>query len=346
MADICNEEVKVSFLVPVYNVGEFIEPCMRSLLEQTLQEIEIVIVDDGSTDDTIEKVEHLLEEYPSRRDQVRIIRHEQNKGIAVGRKDLLDAAKGEYVYYIDGDDYVELRMAELMYGKAKEQNADIVFCNYFYHTKDGYVVSNLAPNGEGEHGENLREDTLNRRITHYLTSRLMSRALFVENEIAWPVESIAEDLVIVTQATFFAHILAIVNEPQYHYRFNQNSYSRAAGEEKCVVRFYGNLANYEVLNGFMKRNNLTERYERGVFVSKASIRNCLLPLLGKRKYRRLFLNTFPEVNRAFLFGIKNHKPSWKERMWIICIWLGLYPKYKTFIFKHFLPGEGWYGKSI
>jgi len=346
MDDNRSKQPQVSVLVPMYNIGPFVERCARSLCEQTLQELEMVFLDDGSTDDTVAILERTLADYPARREQAKIIRLTHNRGIAAGRKDLLEAATGEYLHFVDGDDYEEPDTEELMYAKARECNADIVLCNYFYYQKEGYVVSNLAPTGEGDHGAQLREDTLNRKITHYLCSRLIRRGLFEENDIAWPVESIAEDLVIVTQVTYYARVLAYVARPLYHYCFNPNSYSRAFSEEKCVGRFNGNLANYEVLANFMRQHHLEERYERGIFINKVATRNCLLPLLGQRKYRKLFLGTFPEVNRVFLTGNTNHKPTYKERMWMACIWLGLYPKYKKFIFKHFLPGEGWYGKAI
>ena len=106
--------VKVTFIVAVYNDAKYIEQCARSLFEQTLEEIEVVFVNDCSPDDSEEIIRQTLEEYPHRKGQVKILTHEKNEQIIPIRKDGLSASSGKYVHFINGDDYVEPRTAELM----------------------------------------------------------------------------------------------------------------------------------------------------------------------------------------------------------------------------------------
>ena len=99
--------MKVSFVVAVYNVGEYVEECVRSLCEQTLEEIEIVIVDDGSTDGSMEKAERVLGLFAERKERAKMVRHEENKGLPQTRWDGIKASSGEYIIVVDGDDYVD-----------------------------------------------------------------------------------------------------------------------------------------------------------------------------------------------------------------------------------------------
>ena len=106
--------MKVTISVAIYNVAPYIEECVRSLYEQTLEDIEILLVDDCSPDDSIEIAMRVLEEYPERKGRVRAIRHPQNQGTSDTKRDGILEAQGEYVIVIDGDDYVDRRMAEVM----------------------------------------------------------------------------------------------------------------------------------------------------------------------------------------------------------------------------------------
>jgi glycosyltransferase involved in cell wall biosynthesis len=95
----------VSVIVPVYQVSDYVERCIRSVMAQTYTDIECIIVDDATRDDSIDKCEALIKEYDGPI-QFRIIHHEQNRGLSVARNTGFDAANGEYVYFLDSDDYI------------------------------------------------------------------------------------------------------------------------------------------------------------------------------------------------------------------------------------------------
>ena len=121
-----NNKILVSVIVPVYNVKEYLEQCLDTIINQTLKDIEIILVNDGSTDGSDE----ICNKYVALDSRVVLI-NQQNAGLAAARQAGLNVARGEYVGFVDSDDWLELSMYEEMYEKAKEHGADIVFCNVY-----------------------------------------------------------------------------------------------------------------------------------------------------------------------------------------------------------------------
>lgn len=121
---------KVSVIIAVYNAEKYIEKCVRSLFGQTFDSLEYIFVDDCSPDNSIDVMLRVLDEFPERKSQVKVIRHEVNQGVSQSRQDGMDAATGEYTIHCDPDDWVELNMYETLYNKAKEENADLVLCDF------------------------------------------------------------------------------------------------------------------------------------------------------------------------------------------------------------------------
>ncbi len=114
---------KVSIIVPVYNVEKYAEQCFDSLLAQTLQDIEIILVDDGSTDSSGE----ICDKYAQKDDRVKVI-HQDNKGLGLSRNSGMAIARGDYIGFVDSDDYVSEDMYRILYENAQKYNADISYC--------------------------------------------------------------------------------------------------------------------------------------------------------------------------------------------------------------------------
>lgn len=114
--------MKVSIIIPVYNVEKYIEECILSAINQTLEEIEIIAIDDKSTDSSLD----ILNKYKEKYDFVKVILNEKNMGVATTRNVGIRNAKGEYIYFLDSDDYIDLEAMKICYNKAKENDLDIV----------------------------------------------------------------------------------------------------------------------------------------------------------------------------------------------------------------------------
>ena len=120
--------IKVSVIVPVYNVEDYIEKCLNSLVNQTLEDIEIIIVNDGSKDNSENIIKSFLSRYPQK---IKYLKKE-NGGLSDARNYGIPYATGEYIAFLDSDDYVELDTYENMYNLAKKENSDMVECNFIW----------------------------------------------------------------------------------------------------------------------------------------------------------------------------------------------------------------------
>ena len=333
---------KVSFVVAVYGVAAYIERCVRSLYGQTLEDIEIVLVDDCSPDDSIDIALRALEKYPERKQQVKIVRHKENTGIHIVRRDGARAATGEYVINIDGDDYAEDRMAEAMYAKAKETDADIVLCGFWWEQLGGESFVMPVPTDALVDTQSIKDATLDRRGWPNVWCRMARRSLFEDKRMIWPVASHPDDLVITTAVTFIARSIAAVEEPLYHYRYNSSSLTNNNDLESALRKHDGFMRNNMLIEGLYRQNGVEEKYRRGIDTNRMYAKNELLKIPKWAKSRRLWLQTYPEFNRIMLFGNEHYKSTYREKVWFVVIYLGLFNVLQRVLFsKYFRPAFIW-----
>lgn len=132
--------VQVSILVPVYKCENFVYKCADSLFSQTFEDVEFIFYDDCSPDRSVQVIESCLKKYPNRRDQVRIISGKYNVGVAAARNLLLAEANGEYIWYIDSDDWIEPDSITLLYHTAITSNADAISFGFYCESISRYTV--------------------------------------------------------------------------------------------------------------------------------------------------------------------------------------------------------------
>lgn len=137
------KQPKVSVYIPVYGVEKYIEKCAQTLFEQTLDDLEYVFVDDCTPDNSFQILEQVLEKYPNRKSQVKIVHHKMNQGVCIARKTGIQHCTGEYITCCEPDDWVETTMYEELYNKVKETGADMVACDHYRESESGtqYAVS-------------------------------------------------------------------------------------------------------------------------------------------------------------------------------------------------------------
>lgn len=133
-------EIKVSVIVPVWNVEKYINQCLESLVNQTLKEIEIIVVNDGSPDNSQKIIDKYVKKYPNKVKSF----VKENGGQGSARNMGLDIAKGEYISFIDSDDWIDLDFLEKMYNLAKKNNSDIVICDMVDHYIDNTIYHNCT----------------------------------------------------------------------------------------------------------------------------------------------------------------------------------------------------------
>ena len=227
------EKNKVSVIIPVFKVSNFIERCACSLLEQTLKDVEYIFVDDASPDDSIDIVKACIERYPERKEQVRILVHEQNQGLPAARNTGLAEATGEYVFHCDSDDFVEREMLEEMYNAAKTQDADVVYCDFYlsFEKNERYMSNPVYESAE----DMFRRGLLGGAMKYNVWNKLVRRSLYTDNSITFPAgHGMGEDMTMIRLAAC-AKSVAYVPKAYYHYvKLNSNAYSATMSERHKI----------------------------------------------------------------------------------------------------------------
>lgn len=222
--------IKVSVIVPVYKVESFIGRCMRSLMEQTLQDVEFIVVDDCSPDNSISIAKQVAGDYPDR--LVTFIVHEVNMGLPAARNTGLAVAKGEYVFHCDSDDFVETDMLEDLYEKAKSENADIVWCDWFlsFEKNERYMKQ---PHYDSTMG--ALKGMLSGVMKYNVWNKLVRRELYTFNAISFPAGyGMGEDM---TMIKLFACAKTVAYLPKafYHYvKLNALAFSNTYSDKHLV----------------------------------------------------------------------------------------------------------------
>jgi glycosyltransferase involved in cell wall biosynthesis len=211
--------MKVSVILAVYNAENSVGRMIDSLLSQTFKDFEIIIINDGSTDSS----GNICDEYALKDNRIRVI-HKKNEGVSMARQIGLDSAIGEYIIHADADDYVEPTMLEDLYTKAIDENADVVFCDYFVDTSNGVSVRKQIPPKEPDKA--LR--ALFQQLHGSCCNKLAKRACYSNFGVRFPEGlNYCEDLL--TWIQLFQHPeikISYVPKAYYHYADNQSSVTR------------------------------------------------------------------------------------------------------------------------
>jgi glycosyltransferase involved in cell wall biosynthesis len=209
---------KVSLIIPVYNIAPpLLRGCLDSAVKQTFLpcDYEIVIVNDASTDGSLD----IIREYEKKYSNIKVVNKPQNEGLGMARNSGLEVATGEYVFFLDGDDFISVMTLDRLYTEAKLNDADIVPCSHLkVSLEEGYKILSRRKDLV-----NIPHDKLARMKSivlhkHYSVAwgNLIRRKLFIENHIAYP-KGYHEDLIVCLKLFTYAKSIFIVDEPFYNY---------------------------------------------------------------------------------------------------------------------------------
>ena len=287
------QKIKVSILVPFYNVENYVGRCVESLFTQTYKNIEYVFVNDCSPDKSMDVINEYISKYGVS-DQCKIIVHEENKGISVSRNDCLDNMTGDYFLFIDSDDYIDRDMVELLVEAALKEDADISGCGYIEEYADHSIE--YPQKYTNDHDEMMRAITL--LTIKGVMWKLLVRSTIVtdhRDEVRFiPDRNMVDDYYFCCQLFYYAHRFAGVDRCMYHWiQYNPNNYthttvfaveSQAAAIRK-VEEFYTEKGVIDVV-----KDELLKRK----FISK-------LPLLLDKKCIdvKRWRSLFPESNNVW-----------------------------------------------
>ena len=208
----------VSILIPAYNVEKYLPQCLDSILNQTYRDLQIVVIDDGSRDGTW----ILMQEYATKDNRLEIY-HQENQGVAVTRNHLLDRIKGDYLLFVDADDWIEPEMVDYLVNQAEQNATDIVVCSSVSHNSDNSNKSGI-PFKVWEQKEAVKAFLVHKDLNGSLWNKLIRRDSV--GEISFnPAISFGEDALFIWHVLQRVKCVTITNRELYHYRMNNESLS-------------------------------------------------------------------------------------------------------------------------
>lgn len=211
-------DVKVSVIIPVYNVEKYLRQCVDSILNQTLQDFEIILINDGSTDESL----NILNEYSEKDDRIIVI-DKENEGQSIARNIALPKSKGECVIYIDSDDYIEKNCLELLYLKIKETQSDVVV----YAHKEVYDDTIIGADAKVKidvdenkiyTGLEVADMVLNCKFLGTPWNKMFTREILDKSNMYFEPFRYVQDWFPTFKAIFMSDKVAFVNTPLYNYR--------------------------------------------------------------------------------------------------------------------------------
>lgn len=325
------EGMKFSVIVPVYNVESYIEKCLDSLVNQTLKEIEIICINDGSTDRSLE----ILEKFAQKDSRIKVISQE-NQGQGVARNNGIKVSRGEYIAFVDPDDWIENNALELAYNMAKENNAEVVHFNYaeyndyskkikkrsFEKITKKYYGYNIKKNPE--YNWHMFKKGCLSNLTHMVWNKVYSREFILKNDIKFPPNKHGEDIVFTQQMLLSASKIYYLDEYLYYYRCRANSAVNSLSDENfCVFDNIKFLREYLLKQGLYfelekefndyKVGALNLYYNYVELSSRELYKEMSRAITTEKEYKKFIKRT--KSNDSFfekIFSIKNKKENGRK----------------------------------
>lgn len=317
---------KISIIIPVYRVEDYISRCCRSLFGMRLEDVEFLFVNDATPDGSMAVVESILNEYSHRKAHVKLLAHTKNMGVACARNTGLKAATGEYIAFVDADDWIEENMFEKMYQIAERENIDIVGCDWYmeFEKSRRYMRQPVYTDVSG-----CLQSMLSGEMRWFLWAFIVRRNIFVENRIRFiDGANIGEDMAVLIQCFGLARTYQHISEALYHY-VKSNTASMTALDAKSQIEIVG--TNVHAVVNFIQ-NMYPGQLDRELDFLKLNVKFPLLISADVSCYE-MWNICFPEANNSIW---KNKRQSFRNKFlqWAAmhhCYWVLKF--YYRYVFK-------------
>lgn len=287
-----NNLPSISVLVAVYNARDYIEKCILSIINQTFRDFELILTDDRGNDDSFDLACNIIES-SWLSGNTRYIINDINKGIAMSRQAALENAVGEYVIYLDCDDYFEPDLLEEMHKSVVRNNSDLVICGYIKELPGGKsIVVNETPQEVSDESvfdrKSFVENMLTSRVGCSLWNKMFKRTLMKENDIAFD-SSMRDDFSVSPKIVWNARSVSFVSKPLVHFvQYNMNSGTYSFSHLKMVAATLPHLDEY-----FLKRG---ADFSQSILRYKAITKRKLLLFRQKELSLSELCAIFPELS--------------------------------------------------
>lgn len=311
-----NNEIKISVIIPVYNTSQYLEKCLNSVINQSLKEIEIICVNDGSTDNSLE----ILKKYEEKDNRIKII-NKKNGGLTSARNKAINITSGEYCLNVDSDDWIKENYLEKIYLKAKEQNLDMLITDIIYCYKKcggGYTYSIekdlLINDNKILSGKEYIKNFFEKNFLGYTWNKLIRTELYKKYNLEYNEKIfLFEDVELILRLSYFCKRIGKLNEAFYCYRQGENNGVRKIKLKNLLdlitcfdslIEFYKNKEEWiskeliQIKKLFYTSEMLSEKYK--FMPEYEKILNYYFNYL---KNERFITNNFTSNNKR-LFGKK------------------------------------------
>ncbi|MCD7836913.1 MAG: glycosyltransferase [Lachnospiraceae bacterium] len=289
---------KITIVIAIYNIEKKLDTCIKSIVTQSYRNLEIILIDDGSTD----KCSDICEKWRGRDNRVKVV-HKQNAGLGNARNTGIENATGEYIWFVDGDDYIEANAVERLYASLEKEKPDIVIFGFKTIDQNGKVISEIIPNtgrmsyeGEAVQRELLPDLISPNLDTGYATDLHMSAWASVYStklirETSWKFvserEFIAEDVYSLLELYQYVNKVVILKEGLYCYCFNENSITHTFRPDRYnkILQFYQACLRLWKKNNYIVKvkDNLSYPYMSFTIAAMEQIVASEMSLFGRYK---------------------------------------------------------------
>lgn len=308
---------KVSVIIPVYNVEKYINRCIESVIKQTYTNLEILLIDDGSKDSS----STLCDFWEDKDNRIRVI-HKTNGGLSSARNKGLDYATGEYICFVDSDDYISKKMIEIMHRAAIEEDVQVVTCGRIRVKKEEQILLYTLPEQRKMSGkEAIKELLVGGCIEEAAWDKLYSRKIFMNRR--FPMGEINEDIVQTIDILGECEKIVHVGEPLYYYCENQGSITKSAYSKTKMVA----VKHLEMIESYLK-NNFPDLLEMFDSLQLRYCQDLLYLILDDKKtlktYKQDYDIIYAKFKKSFSNGIKNKKIKNSDKIKAYLILFNLY----------------------
>lgn len=293
--------------MPVYNSESFLENTLKCIAKQTMQDFELIMINDGSTDSSLK----IIKDFCSKYSNFKYI-NKKNAGVASARNDGIAYAKGEYIAFIDSDDIVSPVFLEKLYSESVTTKAEIVCCNYNYLIPSAnksfkspfFVKSGVYANKKALNF--LLKDCC---MHFYLWNKLWKRSLFIDNNITFP-DMCFEDIATAPKLFFYSNKIAVINQYLYYYVRHDMSLVSSINPEKYIDYIY----SIGIIRNFFEKNNSYKDYKLSFNLYCCRVILTIFKLLfiihsKDKNFRRFVPNCINSIKIIVYYMSKNFKCS-------------------------------------
>lgn len=308
-----NDNIKVSIIIPFYNSREYLNKCLESVINQTLKEVEVLLIDDASSDNSFE----IAKTFAEKDNRIKLIKNKKNSGQGYSRNLGIEIAQGEYIAFLDSDDWIEPEIYEKLYNRAKETDADIIKCQ-FYHVHDQkeekYRYTNLIKDYDKVYKYSDTPLVLLGQSISFVWNGMYKKSFLQAKKLKFNNTKQSEDALFHWQTTIEAEKLVFMEDYLYYYNKN-NAFSETT---KIKKRYKDILINIKAIKEFIFKKNLQKELANAFILRCFTFYKFMLsPNLNffqNRKSHRILMNMINDFDKTKIDEICKQKLASKSSL--------------------------------